>query len=80
MIFYAIHDIFLLVKNSSKKGAIKKYMRNFSLLKVDDEYSLNKRPSGEKRLNLLVVAPDRSGVTTTPLDGVSVLLTKTQIF
>jgi hypothetical protein len=48
-------------------------MRIFSILKLDDEYSLNKRPSGEKRLDPLAVAPDRSGVTTTPLDGVSVL-------
>jgi hypothetical protein len=47
-------------------------MRNFSILKVDDEYSLNERHSGKYRLDPLAVLPHQSGVTTTPLDGVSV--------
>jgi hypothetical protein len=55
-------------------------MSIFSILKVDDEYSLNERPSGELRIDPLAVAPDQSGVTTTPLDGVSVLLIQYVIF
>jgi hypothetical protein len=79
-IFYAICDIFLLVKNNSKTCAIKKNMRNFSILNVDDDYSLKQHASVGLRLDPLSVSPNRSGVTTTPLDGVTVLLTKTQIF
>jgi hypothetical protein len=30
-----------------KKKYLKKNMTNFSILKVDDEYSLKERPSGE---------------------------------
>jgi hypothetical protein len=30
-----------------KKKYFKKNMRNFSILKVDDEYSLTERPSGK---------------------------------
>jgi hypothetical protein len=55
-------------------------MSIFSILKVHDEYSLNGHSSGEKRLDPLAVAPDRSGVTTTPMDGVSVLLIQYIIF
>jgi hypothetical protein len=49
-------------------------MRNFSILKVDDEYSLNERHSGEQRLDPSAVLTKQSGVTTTPLDGVSVII------
>jgi hypothetical protein len=55
-------------------------MRRFSILKVDDYYSLNKRPSGEQRLDPLAFSPDQSGVTTTPMDGVSVILIQHVIF
>jgi hypothetical protein len=51
-----------------------------SILKVDDEYILKQYPLLGSRLDPLSVTPNRSGVTTTPLDGVSVLLMETQIF
>jgi hypothetical protein len=55
-------------------------MKIFSILKVDDEYSLKQYPSVGLRLNPLSVSPNQSGVTTTPPDGVSVILIETQIF
>jgi hypothetical protein len=55
-------------------------MSIFSILKVDDEYIPKQYPSDELRLDPRVFSPDQSGVTADPLDGVSVILTKTHIF
>jgi hypothetical protein len=55
-------------------------MNIFSTLKIDDEYSLKHYPSDGSRLDPLSIAPNQSGVTTTPLGGVSVVLIETQIF
>jgi hypothetical protein len=55
-------------------------MNIFSILKVDDEYILKQYPSDELRLHPRVVSPNQSGVTTAPIDGVSVILTEKQIF
>jgi hypothetical protein len=37
-------------------------------------------PSDELRLDPSAVSPNQSGVTTAPIDGVSVILTETKIF
>jgi hypothetical protein len=55
-------------------------MNIFSILKIDDGYSLKLYPLDGLRLDPLSVSPNQSGVTTTPLDGVSVILIETQIF
>jgi hypothetical protein len=55
-------------------------MNIFSILKVDDEYSLKQNPLDGLRLDPLSVSPNHSGVTTTPLDGVSVILIQRQFF
>jgi hypothetical protein len=56
-------------------------MKIFSILKIDDEYSdIIKYPLDNLRLDPWAVSPSQSGVTTTPLDGVSVILIKIQIF
>jgi hypothetical protein len=55
-------------------------MNIFSILKIDDRFSLNQNPLDGLRLDLSSVSPNRSGVTTTPLDGVSVLLIPYLIF
>jgi hypothetical protein len=49
-------------------------MKIFSILKIDDEYSLKHYPLGKLRLDPRAVSPNQSGVTTTPLDGVTVVL------
>jgi hypothetical protein len=49
-------------------------MNIFSILKIDDEYSLKQYPLDGLRLDPRAVSPNQSGVTTTPLDGVSVIL------
>jgi hypothetical protein len=49
-------------------------MKIFSILKLDDEYSVIRYPLDGLRLDPLAVSPDQSGITTTPLDGVSVFL------
>jgi hypothetical protein len=49
-------------------------MKIFSILMIDDEYSLEHYPLGEQRLDPRTVSQNQSGVTTTPLDGVSVVL------
>jgi hypothetical protein len=49
-------------------------MKMFSILKIDDEYSIKHHPLDRLRLDPRVVSPNQSGVTTTPLDGVSVIL------
>jgi hypothetical protein len=55
-------------------------MNIFSILKVDGEYSLKQNPLDGLRLDPLSVLPNQSGVTTTPLDGVSVILIQKHIF
>jgi hypothetical protein len=55
-------------------------MKIFSILKVDDEYSLKQYPLVGLRLDSLSVSPKQSGASTTPTDGVSVILIATQIF
>jgi hypothetical protein len=52
----------------------------FSILKEDDECSLKQYPLVEKRLDPRAIPTNQSGVTTTPLDGVSVLLARYLIF
>jgi hypothetical protein len=51
-------------------------MNIFSILKIDDddEYSVIHYPLGELRLHPRAFLPNQSGVTTIPLDGVSVIL------
>jgi hypothetical protein len=50
-------------------------MRIFSILKIDDEYSVVNYFLDGLRLDPRAVSPNQSGVTTTPLDGVlSVIL------
>jgi hypothetical protein len=55
-------------------------MKIFNILKVDDEYSLKQYPLDGLRLDPLSVSPNQCGVTTTPLDGVSVLVVPYLIF
>jgi hypothetical protein len=55
-------------------------MNIFSILKIDDEYSLKQYPLHRWRLDPRAASPNQSGVTTTPLDGVSVLLIRGEIF
>jgi hypothetical protein len=55
-------------------------MKIFSILKIDDEYSLKHCPSGGLRLDPPAVSPNQSGDTTFPIDGVSVLLITHKIF
>jgi hypothetical protein len=49
-------------------------MNIFHIHKIDDEYSLKHYPLDGLRLNPRAVSPNQSGVTTTPLVGVSVVL------
>jgi hypothetical protein len=49
-------------------------MKIFSILKIYDEYSVIHYPLGGLRLDPRAVSPNQSGVTTTPLDGVSILI------
>jgi hypothetical protein len=55
-------------------------MNIFSILKIDDGFSLKQYPLDGLRLDPLSVSQNQSGVTTTPLDGVSVLLIPYLIF
>jgi hypothetical protein len=55
-------------------------MKIFSILKVDDEYSLKQYPFVELRLDPRALSPYQSSVTTTPLDGVSGVLVQSLIF
>jgi hypothetical protein len=49
-------------------------MKIFTPSSVDDEYTLMYYPPDRLRLDPWAVSPNQSGVATTPLDGVSVLL------
>jgi hypothetical protein len=49
-------------------------MSIFSILKIDDEYSLIHYRLDRLRRDPRAVSPNQSGDTTTPLDGVSVIL------
>jgi hypothetical protein len=51
-----------------------KKMNIFSTLKIDDEYSVKHYPLDMLRLDPRAVAPNQSGVTTAPIDGVSAIL------
>jgi hypothetical protein len=55
-------------------------MKIFSILKIDDKYSVKQYPLDGLRLDPRAVPPNWSGVTTAPLDGVSVLLIRGEIF
>jgi hypothetical protein len=55
-------------------------MKIFSILKVDDDYSLKERPSGEYRLDPLAVPLKKSGTPTCPLDKVTLILIQYVIF
>jgi hypothetical protein len=57
-----------------------KKMKIFSILKIDDEYSGIRYPLDGLRLDPRAVSPNQSGVTTAPLDEVSVILLRGQIF
>jgi hypothetical protein len=57
-----------------------KRMKIFSILKIDDEYSVIHYPLDRLRLHPRAVSTNQSGDTTTPLDGVSVILIEVQIF
>jgi hypothetical protein len=49
-------------------------MEIFSILKIDDEYSVKHYPLDELRLDPRTEAPNQSGGTTAPIDGVSAIL------
>jgi hypothetical protein len=55
-------------------------MNIFGILKVDDECILKQYPLDKLRLDPLSVSLNQSGVTTTTLDGVSVLVVTYLIF
>jgi hypothetical protein len=55
-------------------------MNIFGILKVDDECNLKQYPLDGLRLDPLSVSLHQSGVTTTPLDGVPVLVVPYLIF
>jgi hypothetical protein len=55
-------------------------MKIFNILKVDDEYTLKQYPLVGLRLDPMSVSSNQSGVTSTPLDGVSVLVVPYLIF
>jgi hypothetical protein len=55
-------------------------MNIFSILKIYYVFSLKQYPLDGLRLDPLSLSPNRSGLTTTPLDGVSVLLIPYIIF
>jgi hypothetical protein len=50
-------------------------MKIFSILKVDDEYSLKHYPSDRLRLDPTAVPVKKSGAPTCPLDRVTFVLT-----
>jgi hypothetical protein len=49
-------------------------MKIFSILKIDDEYSVKHYPFDELRLDPPAVSSNQSGGTTAPIDGVSAIL------
>jgi hypothetical protein len=49
-------------------------MNIFSILKIDDEYSVKQYPLAALKLEPRAVSPNQSGVTTAPIDGVSTIL------
>jgi hypothetical protein len=51
-------------------------MKIFSILKIDDEYTVKQYLLGGLRLDPRTLSPSQSGVTTAPLDGVSVILVR----
>jgi hypothetical protein len=55
-------------------------MNIFSILKIDDEYSLMQYSLPEWRLDPRAFSPNQSGVTTAPIDGVSILPIRGEIF
>jgi hypothetical protein len=55
-------------------------MKIFSILKIDDEYSIMQHPLDGLRLDPRTDSPNQSGVSTTPLDGVSVILIGGELF
>jgi hypothetical protein len=63
-----------------RKKRNKHAVKILSILKVDDDNSLKQFALDGLGLDPLSISPNQSGVTTTPLDGVSVVLIETQIF
>jgi hypothetical protein len=56
-------------------------MKILSILTIDDEYSLMQHPLDGQRLDPRAISTNQyGGITTTPLDGVSVLLVRYLIF
>jgi hypothetical protein len=56
----------------------KKKVKIFSILKIDDEYSVIHYPYDRLRLDPWAVSPDQSGVTTTPTNEVTFNHTSTK--
>jgi hypothetical protein len=54
-------------------------MKIFSIVKIDDEYSVKHYPLGDLRLNPRAVSPNQSSGTTAPIDGVSVILIRKRV-
>jgi hypothetical protein len=55
-------------------------MTVFCIFKVDDGYTLKHYPLVEQRLDPSAAETKQSGVTTSPIDGVSVLVVTHEIF
>jgi hypothetical protein len=55
-------------------------MNNFSILKIDDEYSLKHYPLVGLRLDPRAIPPKKSGASTCPLDRVTFILIRGKIF
>jgi hypothetical protein len=53
-------------------------MKIFSILKIDDEYSLIRYPLDRLRLDPWVVSPNQSGATTIPTNEVTCNHTSTK--
>jgi hypothetical protein len=55
-------------------------MKIFSILKIDDEYSVKHYPLGWLRLDARVISPNQSGDTTAPTNEVTLNHTSTKYF
>jgi hypothetical protein len=55
-------------------------MKIFSILKIDDGYSVRHYPLVGLRLDPRAVSPNQSGVTTSPINGVTFNHTSTKYF
>jgi hypothetical protein len=77
--FTRLARIFYQKKTCGKKISKKqKEMEIFSILKIDDEYSAKNYPLDKLRLDPRAVSPNQSGVTTAPMDVVTLNHTSTK--